>query len=168
MTKISIHPIQLFSCWCFMGDYFFLLLFPHICCLCNAASLPTCRPAESQRLSDILAHRMDLLLLHLSHPSRHAFPLHQRWHHHGGTQGPPHLLPITASQTPPRKTLQTTWDLKETNWCQDSPPVGLTRCGCVRGLPVTFCFKLRDHWDSQDYHGCECGGVRCSDTESKT
>lgn len=162
------HPINFSFKMFYEGFFFFINCFStlDICvsslpvfCSGVAASLPTCRPAERvRRLSDILAHRISpTLLLHLPPPSRHAFPLHQGWHHHGGTQGPPHLLPITASQTPPRKRLQTvmkprgtTWDPEKTNRWPVSPPAGRARCGSVWDHPTTFCFKFRRQQGLED------------------
>lgn len=136
-----------------------------------AAILPTCRPAESQlplrHSSSPHAPRLPIPL-----PSPPCFSLNQGWHHHGGTHGPPHLLPITALQTPPQKRLQTvmklrgtTWDLEKTSLRRALPTVGLARCGSVCDHLTTLYIRgLRGYYQRQ-YSECGCG--RCSDIASE-
>lgn len=133
------HPVNFSPLLRFWGirlciicfDFFFLqtleLLGCILCCsFCQCTHLWTCRV---NLLTDILAQCTSpppssncplSLSLHLTPSPPPCFSLHQDWHHQGGTQGPPHLLPITALQTPPQKRLQTvmkprgtTWDLGE-------------------------------------------------------
>lgn len=75
-----------------------------------------------------------------------CFSLNQSWHHHGGTQGPPHLLPITPSQAPPRKRLQT---IMKFNLRPRENKAEIRFATSESGevwMCMTLCFKWIHHW----------------------
>lgn len=73
----------------------------------HSAHLQTRR--EPLWLVDILAHHI------LPPPSPPRFSLNQGWHHHGGTHGPPHLLPITAPQNSSTKATPNGYEMERNN-----------------------------------------------------
>lgn len=132
----------------FERGFFYNKLFPHIwytCELCVASHVFP--PVDLQGVDPPFRHSTHHHHHHhplpsASHPIPPCLSLNQGWHHHGGTQGPPHLLPITASQTPPRKRLQAVMkpeeeqpetSRKHTGWW-GSPPAGSGEVWIARAI----------------------------------
>lgn len=78
--------------------------------------LLTCRPAEPQRPPSARLNPPPSDQLHFPPPSPlRAFPSTPGWHHHRGTHGPPHLLPITSPPKPSTKETPNGYEMERNN-----------------------------------------------------
>lgn len=82
-----------------------------------AAAALLCSPADLQRTSKTFSRTVQPPIRPAPFPSPvpPCFSLHPGWHHHGGTHGPPHLLPITSRQKPSTKETPNGYEMERNN-----------------------------------------------------